>query len=73
MSKTAEEIYEERVEAATHGLVVEFLENAVEHLTVVEYLSEVGEDDGFDFVNDVHDSVNNELDTILQRWLDRDN
>lgn len=71
MTKTTEELYEERVEDATRGLLVEFLENQVDFLTVVEYLEEDGEDwEDDDFAGDVQESVNAALDTILQRWLD---
>lgn len=73
MTKTAEELYEERVSAATHGLVVEFLERAVDFLEVSEFLEEVGEYDATDdFVKDVQNSVNGELGDILQRWEDSD-
>lgn len=67
MSKTPEEIYEERVAAAGNALVTELLQGGVDHLTVVEFLSEVGEDDGFDFVNDIHARIQDTLETLLQR------
>lgn len=69
MSKTPEDLYQERLEAFTRALVVEFLEGSVDHLTVSEFLAENGEDSE-DVANDVFNEVSSTLETILQRWLD---
>ena len=71
MAETAEEIYDELLKEAVHHLVVEFLDSGIDYLNVVESLEEVqpkGLDE--DFIRDAYESANDELDTILQRWLD---
>lgn len=69
MSKTAEEIYEERLGEAVHDLIVEYFEDGLDYLSVTEYLEERDEDDE-DFARDVYDRTNGELDDLLQRYLD---
>lgn len=72
MTKTAEELYQERLDGFTHHLVVSFFEVGVDHETVLDHLVARGEDHA-DTVNDVADAVNAVLDTLLQRYLDEGN
>lgn len=69
MTKTAEEIYEERLQTAVHTLVVDFFEEGIDYLTVTETL----DDEDEDFLLDAYNSANGEIEDTLQRWLDRDN
>jgi hypothetical protein len=69
MTKTAEELYTETVQRLTRDIVEEHLSQGVDYLTVVEALVEEGFD-GDEIITDVYVSVNDELDTILQRWED---
>ena len=72
MTKTAEELYAERLKEFTHDLVVGFFEDGVDYLTVHEYLAERGEDSG-DTANDVADAVNAALEELSQRYQDEGN
>jgi hypothetical protein len=69
MTNTAEDLYAETVERLTRDIVEEHLSQGVDYLTVAEALSEEGFD-GDEIITDVYESVNSELDTILQRWED---
>jgi hypothetical protein len=72
MTKTAEQLYEERTTTHVKALVVDYLEDEIDNLVISEYLEEEGEDD-YDLFLDVRERLHEELDTILQRWLDSDN
>ena len=72
MTKTAEELYAERLKKFTHDLMVGFFEDGVDHLTVHEYLAERGEDSE-DTANDVADAVNAALEELSQRYQDEGN
>lgn len=61
--------HEELVEDFAKTVITEYLESGPEYLTIAETLMEEGYEDP-DLINDVYESVNNELDTILQRWED---
>lgn len=67
MTKTAEEIYEERVEFAARELVLGFVDGGVGYEDARDVL---GRDEDPDFIDDAVESANNHLDTMLQRWLD---
>jgi len=67
--KTAEEIYDEKVEEYTRGFLTEYLQSDVDNTELQEFLDERNEDD-YDLFVDVRESIYNTLDTILQRYLD---
>lgn len=67
MTKTAEEIYEERLESAVREVVLDFIDGGVGYEQAREVL---GLEEDPDFISDVVEAANGELDTMVQRWLD---
>jgi hypothetical protein len=67
VTKTAEEIYQERLESAVREVVLDFIDGGVGYEQAREIL---GLEEDPDFISDVAEAANNELDTMIQRWLD---
>jgi hypothetical protein len=67
VSKTAEELYEERLEQAVREVVLDFIDGGVGYEEAREVL---GLTEDPDFISDVVEAANGELDTMIQRWLD---
>lgn len=67
MTKTAEELYEERLEQAVREVVINFIDGGIGYEEAREVL---GLTQDPDFISDVVEAANGELDTMVQRWLD---
>lgn len=71
MAKTAEEIYDEKVNGYVRQYVLDFLDRDVDNDDLSEFLEEKDEAD-YDLFLDVREAVYATLDTISQRYSDDD-
>jgi hypothetical protein len=65
MTKTAEEIYDEALAEAVRIVVLDFFSEGISHSEVSAEI-----EGNADFLDDVYKLANEELDTLLQRWID---